>query len=271
MKLMKCILMILLCIAVLLSAFFLIGRYGWKLGGFRACESAGIEKVNVEENQVRIRGFYPGSFPQGFLGYHAEQVDDTLYVGFHFSGLFGIFETGDFDIVIPTDGTVEQVVVKTGGSEYPVWPAADEELLDKMGAVENGIYVHLQREDVYSVGWCFENQSGGVNHANGAALEVGKNIHLENDISRVATNLERPVPVMLTFSDKDGKTIAHAIVNFDPQSPLLMVTLTADARILMNGVEPDRLAVPTVYENILSQYCSAVQEFVMDVGQWQTS
>lgn len=105
MKPLKRILTILLCVAVLLLAIFLFGRYGWKLGGFRTCESAGIEQVNVEEVHVRIRGFYPGSFPQGFLGYHAEQVDNILYVGFKFSGLFGIFETGDFDIAIPTKGT----------------------------------------------------------------------------------------------------------------------------------------------------------------------
>lgn len=125
MKLIKRALMLLLCLGVLLSACFLIGRYGWKLGGFQACESAGIEQVVVGEQQVRIRGFYPSSFPQGFLGYHAEQVDDTLYVGFRFSGLFGMFETGDFDIVIPTDGTVRQVIVKTGDSQYPVWPTAE--------------------------------------------------------------------------------------------------------------------------------------------------
>lgn len=62
MKLLKKILTILLCAAVLLLAAFLIGRYGWKLVGFRACESAGIQQVNVEEKQVRIHGFYPGSF-----------------------------------------------------------------------------------------------------------------------------------------------------------------------------------------------------------------
>lgn len=121
MKLLKRLLTILLCTAVLLFAVFLIGRYGWKLWGFRTCESAGIEHVNVEENQVRIRGFYPGSFPEGFLGYHAEQVDSTLYVGFEFSGLFGIFETGDFDITIPTSGKVTQVAIKTKNREYPIW------------------------------------------------------------------------------------------------------------------------------------------------------
>lgn len=120
MKIAKRILIVIVSVILLLTAVFLVGRYGWKLGGFRACESAGIDQVNVEEGNVRISGFYPGSFPQGFLGYHAEQIDDTLYVGFKFSGVFGIFEIGDFDITIPTDGTVKEIIIKTKDSEYPI-------------------------------------------------------------------------------------------------------------------------------------------------------
>lgn len=127
MKIVKRILIATVSVVLLLAAVFLVGRYGWKLFGFKACESAGIEKVTVEENQVNICGFYPGSFPQGFLGYYAEQVDDTLYVGFKFSGVFGIFETGDFDIAIPTDGMVREVIIKTKDSEYSV---TDKELTD---------------------------------------------------------------------------------------------------------------------------------------------
>ena len=120
MKTAKRILIVIVSVILLLTAVFLVGRYGWKLGGFEACESAGIEEVTVEENQVHISGFYPGSFPQGFLGYYTEQLDDTLYVGFKFSGLFGIFETSDFNITIPTDGTVKEIVIKTKNSEYPI-------------------------------------------------------------------------------------------------------------------------------------------------------
>ena len=260
MKLLKSILTILLCAAVLLLAVFLIGRYGWKLGGFRACESAGIEQVNVEENQVRIRGFYPGSFPRGFLGYHAEQVDSTLYVGFKFSGLFGIFETGDFDITIPTNGTVSQVVIKTSKNEYLIWPEEDEPLMPDTLSAESGIYVRLERDDVYSVDWYFENQSGGVANADGTALKARKNIYLDNDIFFAAANLERPVPVMLTFSDKDGTPIARTNTSFDSQSPVLVVTLTADARILVNGAQAEEPAVPTVYEQILNRYRTALEE-----------
>ena len=260
MKLLKKILIILLCIAALLITVFLTGRYGWKLGGFNDCETTGIEQINVEEDRVRIRGFYPGSFPTGFLGYHAEQVDHTLYVGFKFSALFGIFETGDFDITIPTKGTVTQVMVKSGEQEYTVWPQEDEFFVSEAEATENGIYVRLERSDVYSVGWYFENKSGGMTNADGTALEVGKNIFLDNDVFYTASNLERSVPVMLTFSDKDGKTIAHVNLSYDPESPVLTATLTADARIYVNGIEPEKLAVPVVYEPILKQYRSALEE-----------
>lgn len=260
MKLLKKILIILLCIAALLITVFLTGRYGWKLGGFNACETAGIEQINVEEDRVRIRGFYPGSFPTGFLGYHAEQVDHTLYVGFKFSALFGIVETGDFDITIPTKGTVTQVVVKSGEHEYAVWPKENEFFVSEAEATENGIYVHLERSDVYSVSWYFENKSGGMTNADGTALEVGKNIFLDNEVFYTASNLERSVPVMLTFSDKDGKTIAHVNMNYNPESPVLTATLTADARIYVNGLEVDEPAVPVVYEPILKQYRSALEE-----------
>lgn len=259
-SILKTVSVILLVLAIIVSIIFLIGRYGWKLFGFTACETAGIEQVNVEEDHVRIRGFYPGSFPRGFLGYHAEQEDNTLYVGFKFSALFGMFETGDFDITIPTKGTVTQVVVKGGDHEYSVWPREDELNVSEAEATENGIYVHLERSGVYSVGWYLENKSGGMTNADGTALEVGKNIYLDNDVFYTASNLERPVPVMLTFSDKEGETIAHVNLGYDPESPVLTATLTADARIYVNGIEVDEPAIPAVYEPILKQYRTALEE-----------
>ena len=97
MKAWKRIVTVLLGIAVILAAVFLAGRYGWKLGGFRACQGAGITSVEVNEKAVHITGFYPGSFPEGFCGYYAKEQDGKLYVGFRFSAVFSFFETGDFD------------------------------------------------------------------------------------------------------------------------------------------------------------------------------
>ena len=128
MKALKKTVMVLLAILVILTVIFLAGRYGWKLGGFRACQGAGISSVEVTEQNVHIRGFYPGSFPEGFCGYYSEEQDGTLYVGFRFSAVFGFFETSDFDITIPTESEIHEVVVKTSMCETTVWDAQIESL-----------------------------------------------------------------------------------------------------------------------------------------------
>ena len=121
MKVLKRVLTVLLTVAVILAAIFLAGRYGWKLGGFRACQGAGISSVEVSDTAVHITGFYPGSFPEGFCGYYARECNGTLYVGFRFSAVFGFFETGDFDITIPVKEEIHEVIVKTRLNEQSVW------------------------------------------------------------------------------------------------------------------------------------------------------
>ena len=152
----KAVCPIFIAVILVLSAIFLIGRYGWKLGGFRSCESAGVAQIQVEEDHIRILGFYPGSFPQGFLGYYAEQEGSTLYVGFKFSSLFGLFETGDFDITIPTKGTVTHIVVKSGQQEITVWPK-EETLTDEAEVTENGLSAYepivLQYRNALEENW----------------------------------------------------------------------------------------------------------------------
>lgn len=256
----KQLFIILLCCVAMLIAVFLIGRYGWKMSGFNVCKFAGIEQINVEEDHVRIRGFYSGSFSQGFLGYHAEQEGNILYVGFKFSGLFGIFKTGDFDITIPTKETITQIVVKSGEHENNVWTKDGGTLPDEVEATEKGIYINLEHSDVYSVEWFFERESGGMSNADGKAMEAGQNIFLDNNIFSTAENLERPVPLMLTFSDKDRNTIAHANVNYDSQSPVLTVTLAANAKIFVNDIEIEKAATPVVYAQILAVYRTALEE-----------
>ena len=78
MKTLKKALAVLLVTAVALLAVFLAGRYGWKLGGFRACQGAGITSLEVHEKSVHMTGFYPGSFPEGFCGYYAKEQDGKL-------------------------------------------------------------------------------------------------------------------------------------------------------------------------------------------------
>lgn len=127
MKLIRRIVIIITVIAVLLLCVFLVGRYGWKMFGFRFCDGAGIETVEVGHDTVTIRGFYPGSFPQGFCGYYAEEENGILSVGVRYSGIFGYFETGDFEISIPTSSSIEKVILKTDSESRVIYDSADAE------------------------------------------------------------------------------------------------------------------------------------------------
>ena len=111
---------------VVLAGIFLAGRFGWKPAGFRACHAAGITSVEAGENAVHITGFCPGSFPEGFCGYCAVEQDGRLYVGFRFSAVLGLFETGDFDVTIPVEGKIDEVIMRYGENESVVWNAQAE-------------------------------------------------------------------------------------------------------------------------------------------------
>lgn len=106
---------------VVLLLVFLTGRYGWKLLGFRACQGAGISSVEVSDQAVQITGFYPGSFPEGFCDCISREQNGTLYVGFHFSAVFGSLVPGDFSVTIPVKGEIKQVILKTGTGETTIW------------------------------------------------------------------------------------------------------------------------------------------------------
>lgn len=144
MKIIKKIFTVLLVFIAILTVIFLIGRYGWKLGGFRACQGAGITSLEVNEKSVHITGFYPGSFPEGFCGYYAREQDGKLYVGFRFSAVFGFFETGDFDVTIPVQGEINQVLLKTDIVETSIWNAQTSFLPQ---SEQYGVYVKLERND----------------------------------------------------------------------------------------------------------------------------
>lgn len=229
MKALKRTLAVFLIVAVILTAVFVAGRYGWKLGGFRACQGAGISSVEVSERSVHITGFYPGSFPEGFCGYYAKECNGTLYVGFRFSAVFGFFETGDFDITIPVKGEINQVILKTSMVETSVWNAQTGSLPQ---SERYGVYVKLERNDVYSLSMSCENFGGGMHNADFTAIERGEYIFLDNDIMMTSKEADAPVPFTVTAKAADGSVVASGEFSFDANVEKMFLTVTADGRIM---------------------------------------
>ena len=229
MKSLKRMLTVLLTIAAALMAIFLAGRYGWKLVGFRACQSAGITAVEVSETEVHITGFYPGSFPEGFCGCYTREQNGTLYVGFRFSAVFGFFETGDFDITIPVRGEINEVILKTRMNEASLWHAQTGFLPQ---SEQYGVYVKLERNDVCSLSMSCEGFDGGMNNADLTAIESGEYIFMDNDIMIVSKEAGAPVPFSLTAKDADGRIVASGEFSFNATAEKMYLTVTADNRIM---------------------------------------
>lgn len=251
-------------IAAILLTIFLIGRYGWKLGGFRACQSAAIENVEVTDRQVTITGYYPGFFSEGFLGYHAEETDGKLYVGFKFSAVFGIFETGDFDVTIPVKGEINEVIVKTRMSEYPIWNAEDGAVLQ---SERYGVYVKLETNDAYSLSMSYTGESHNIVRSANVVLESGVYLFVENDIAFASKKTGKPIPFTLVVTKNDGSVFASGTFAYDynEAAEKMYLTVTADGQIFDDtaGRVPSPVEKPTMletYATVIGEYYTTLEE-----------
>ena len=218
---------------LVLLLVFLLGRYGWRLGGFRACESAGINAVEVTEGSVRLTGFYPGSFPEGFCGYYAKEENGKLYVGFQFSAVFGLFETGDFDITIPVKGEIHEVILKTSMSETTLWNSAEGSLSQ---SERYGVYVKLERNDVYSVALSYDGCLRGVHCVDNLVVDSEAYCFLDNEIMIASKEADAPVPFTITIKDADGTMVASGDFSFDANREKMYLTVTADNKIVEDKI-----------------------------------
>ena len=236
MKNYKKTIMRLLAVAVLLITVFAAGCYGWKLLGFRTCQGAGIESVEVSENTVKIKGFYPGSFPEGFCGYYAEEHGGILYVGFHFSAVFGFLETGDFDVAIPVKGSIRKVVLKTETSETTIWTSetgvVSTDILSEVAASaesdEFGVYVKLERNDASSIALYGGSFTKVCETADGSLLKAGKWIFTGDDIVQLSKENNGSVLFTVSAHDADDTLLGEGTFLYDVAQEKLYVTISAD-------------------------------------------
>lgn len=220
---------IIMIIVVALLIIFLLGRFGWKIGGFQACQDAGIGSVEVSERAVRMTGFYPGSFPEGFCGYYEKEQDGKLYVGFRFSAVFGIFESGDFNITISVKEEIDEVIVKTRMGERSVWNTYNGFISQ---SEPYGVFVKLEPGNAWSVSMRYGDLNNKMINTYYTACESGEYLFMNNDIIYVAKETEAPVPFTLTVYAEDDTVLASEEFDFDVGTEKMYLTVTEDGRIV---------------------------------------
>ena len=123
------IIIIVVAVIVVLLGLFFGARYGWRLFGFKYCDSAWIEDVAVSESDVTVEGTFPFSIAIGhsYVGYVSEEKDGILYVGVKFNECLGrwITDTARFREIIPVDGEIKSVVLRYGDSEKIIWDSVN--------------------------------------------------------------------------------------------------------------------------------------------------
>ena len=131
---MKTFLKILWMIALVAVLLFAVGRYGWRVLGFAACDEPGmnfVETVTVDGATVRIVGGTADSF-SSYVGSLHELSDGRLYVGIKHNAFLGFLQRlGGFSLAIPTEGQpVTAIYFKGNGEERLIWTQADGVIRD---------------------------------------------------------------------------------------------------------------------------------------------
>ena len=225
MKIFKKMIVGLLGLFLLLTVVLLAGRYGWKVLGFRACQGAGIESVTVGENTVEIKGFYPGSFPEGFCGYYAEERDGKLYIGFRFSSVFSFFETGDFDVTIPVRNEIQKVILKTKAMETSIWTAESSPVAE---SEKYGVYVKLEHSDTDSAFLRYNRLSKVWLNADGSLPESGEWLFTGETIAQLSREGNRSVLFTVGAQAADGTLLAENAFLYDIAHERFYVTISED-------------------------------------------
>ena len=210
-------------VVIILFLVFSAGRYGWKIFGFSACQGASITEVTVNETEVQITGFYPGSFPAGFCGCYVRQEGTRLYAGFRFSALFGMFETGDFSVSIPVKGEIDEVILKTAENETLIWDGKNGSSSQWQ---QSGVYIRVDCNDVYGL--------KKMKHMEYKALEDGKYVFLDHEIASACQKRDTAVPFTITAEDEDGNVLMAEEFIFDADKEKMYLQITSDGSVIQD-------------------------------------
>ncbi|MDP4133457.1 MAG: hypothetical protein Q8882_05550 [Bacillota bacterium] len=141
---------IIMILIVLYIILFLIGRYGWKLFGFKMCDSSCyVNNVYVTDLSVTITGGTLNS-SLAYAGYTYKVKDGVLYAGVKQNLFLGFDRTGDFNFTINVDtagiNSIRFVNGKNIDISDEVWNLGrDMKYMEKISSIK--LYKSIQTSD----------------------------------------------------------------------------------------------------------------------------
>lgn len=103
------------------------------------------------------------------------------------------FETGDFDITVPVNEKISEVIVKSGSYEHSVW--------DSSSSQSEGVFVRVEGGNVYCVSVSYE----GMNkQPESRVVENSSDILLDHDIMMTAQEINAQVPFTVTTNQPES-------------------------------------------------------------------
>ena len=218
-------------VVIILFLVFSAGRYGWKIFGFSACQGANITEVTVNETEVQITGFYPGSFPAGFCGCYVRQEGTRLYADFRFSAVFGMFEPGDFSVTIPVKGEIDEVILKTAENETLIWDRKNGSSLQWQ---QSGVYIRVDCDDVYGLSLDYMDCLKEMKHIECRAVEDGKHVFMDHEIVSAFQKRGAAVPFTITAEDEGGNVLVAEEFIFDADQEKLYLRIISDGSVILD-------------------------------------
>ena len=120
------------------------------------------------------------------------------------------------------------MIIETSMNETSVWNV-------ETGAIpqseQYGVYIKLERSDVYYVSMTYDGLGGEISCTNDTAIESGDYCFMNNDIMIASKEAYAPVPFTVTIKDANKNVVASGHFYFDANIEKMYLTFTTEGKI----------------------------------------
>lgn len=99
------------------------------------------------------------------------------------------------------------------------------------GNIDVGIYVKTNANDIYSIEWKYDDNSGSLTNMSGSAIETDTYHLLTSEIVSTVVNEKRPVQFTITAKKKAGEVFAEQNFTYEEKSGRMELTILEDGTI----------------------------------------